>query len=323
MSDVTFRTGDVFLFEHDDSCISRLICRLSKSPISHAAMYFENNTIIEEGLPHIGTRSITELGDRDVHVRRYSGGDAKYEAALLAKAREYLAAKTPYSMGNLLAVGLLLIFNSWKPEARSAVKEALAAICILLAKIVDHKKTGGKHAATCSQLVYELYAQTGYRLKIIHKDKALTAGAGKNLLDEAIERTETGGTLDFLVETAARPDRDNADSASNGLDLEKICCLILTFLEDNGERNAPDNPVPLDDGMYRQIVDFASLLYEADAADDPALNLARDTALKAGVGGWASKILTYVLQNYAGFVSPGQLYTDCPELAEEIAVIKP
>lgn len=327
MEKISFVTGDVFLFEHDDSCVSRLICKLSNSPISHAAMYFEDGLIIEEGLPHIGTRPITKLGNRAVHVRRYRQS-GKSSSALLAVARKHLEAEEPYSMGNLVAVGVLLVFNSWKPDARWAVKQALSALCILIAKAIDKKKLRGKKGATCSQLVYEIYDEAGFTLTINRKNDFLNdfACGDSSLLQLALDAAESGELVmnDQSTETA---------NAGGHFDLDKMCCVLLSLLgepdayandADNAyapasDINTPDNndPEALDADLYEEIVRFASLLQDADTPDDAGFAEVND------LGGMAKRALQHLLDNYSGFVSPGQLYTDCPDLAEEITVIHP
>lgn len=304
-----FHTGDVFLFEHDDSCISRLICKLSNSPISHAAMFFENNEIIEEGVPCIGTRPITKLGDRAVHVRRHKSSPQS-RTPLLSVARKHLEAEEPYSMGNLVAVGVLLVFNSWKPDARWAVKQALKAVCILLAKAVDRKKNQGKRGSTCSQLVYDMYAEAGFPLNITQKNALADANSSSNLASLALEAADSG-------REAAIPERlqENVDS-NQSLDLDKLCCVLLAVLgESETNELAANENEPLDQETYEEIVRFASLLWEADGGEEI------ETADKNDISDWAKRALEHLLNSYSGFVSPGQLYSDCPDLAEEIAVI--
>lgn len=310
MSDQIFQTGDVFLFEHDDSCISRLICKLSHSPISHAAMYFENEMIIEEGLPQIGTRPITKLGDRAVHVRRYRRWDKSGEK-LLQVARRHLEAETPYSMGNLVTVGILLVFNSWKPGARWAVKQALSAVCILLAKAIDKKKLHGKKGATCSQLVYEMYEEAGFPLTINRKNDTVMTGSVR-LLDEALG----------FAESAEMPVRGTDMASKNGFDLEKACCALLAVLGEPDEATDMAAAEMPEVELYQEVIRFAGILAEADlsVADLPVMDAATQ---QNGFSAWAKKALGHLLENYSGFVSPGQLYSDCPDLAQEIAVLQP
>lgn len=308
-----FQTGDVFLFEPDDSCISRLICKLSDSPVSHAAMYFEDGKIIEEGLPHIGTRSIDKLGNRAVHVRRYARHEES-AAALRQVARKHLADKEPYSMGNLVMVGVLIVFKAWKPDARWAVKQVLTALCILLAKAIDYYKTGGKHGSTCSQLVYEMYDEAGFHLKVIQKDKALAANT-PSLLEETQALFEAGKLTEVDESAAAGLDMAAAVGGKS-FDLEKLCCALLAVLDGSDRANVMESAEEGEqDGVYEEVVRFASMVLEADSVDTV---FTRD----AGILDWGKRALAHLMSNYAGFVTPGQLYSDCPELAHEITVLK-
>ncbi len=312
-----FLPGDVFLFEHDDSCISRLICKLSKSPISHAAMYLGEGKIIEEGLPHIGTRPVTKLGKRTVYVRRHTRCNDS-GPALRKVARKHLEAGDPYSMGNLVMVGVLLAFNSWKPNAHWAVKNLLSALCMRLAKAIDHRTSPDKHCATCSQLVYEMYEEAGFRLQIAHRDRT-TASGEPNLLSQALAWTASGPSpaeeetcsVCKFFETAGR------------FDVETLCCALLILLGEEefsaeAAQTCPDTEEDrLEEDLYEELVRFASLLELADSPEKPAPRLDRDGA------DWGKKPLEHLMSNYAGFVSPGHLFTGCPDLAQEIAVITP
>lgn len=309
-----FQTGDVFLFEPDDSCISRLICKLSDSPVSHAAMYFEDGKIVEEGLPHIGTRPIDKLGDRAVHVRRYARHEES-AAALRKVAGKRLADKEPYSMGNLVMVGVLIVFKAWKPDARWAVKQVLTALCILIAKAIDHYKTGGKHGATCSQLVYEMYDEAGFHLNVIQKNMVSAANA-PSLLEET-QALLAEGKLDEVDESAASELDKAAAMGGKNFDLEKLCCALLAVMDGNDRANVMESAEESEqDEVYEEVVRFASMVLQADSADTV---FTRDT----GILDWGKRALAHLMNNYAGFITPGQLYSDCPDLAHEIIVLKP
>lgn len=312
MGTTDFTPGDVFLFEHDNTCISRLISLLSNSPISHAAMYFKDGEIVEEASPTTGirTKSVEGLKNaaRLIHVRRYYRSDESAQA-LVNAAQKHLDAKQPYSLGNLVMVGVLLIFNQWKPEARRAVKNLLSLICILLAKAID-ARTGGQGGATCSQLVYEVYRDAGFRLHIVHKNAAtgaesLRAAEPQSLAMETLAEVEAGNITDVeLLE-------QNQVDASGSFDMEKLCCVILAVLEGGKNDTAMHDAVSPKE-LHALVARFASLLYHL-AHPAPAQNAFGGDLLK--------RALRYFIEHYAGFVSPGDLYASCPDIKEEIAVL--
>ena len=321
MSNVEFITGDVFLFEPDPSCISRLICKLSNAPVSHAAMYFEDGKVVEEGMAQIGTRKISDFSDRTIHVRRYNKSDEALNEALLEEARKRLAASEPYSMGNLVMVGVLTILNMWKPGIRKEVKIALSALYVLLAKVIDKKMTEG-HAATCSQFVYEVYKDAGVKLKIDRGSGDRSASdvpssslsKPPSLLSLAIESAESGRTVIIAC--------DDCDSKVTGenFDLETLSCLLLDILdktENSTDKNSTSDK--LDDGLYAEIIKFAALLYRVDNPNsfDRLALFSKDGVTSY----WIKKFLEHMLKNYSGFVMPGDFYYDCPDLENEIIVL--
>ena len=328
MPNLEFIVGDVFLFEPDPSCVSRLICKLSNSPVSHAAMYFEDGTIIEEGIPQVGTRKISALGERKIHVRRYDKSNEALCKTLYEGAKKRLDANEPYSMGNLVMVGALTILNMWKPEAKKEVKLALSALCVLLANAIDKKMTGGR-GTTCSQFVYEVYKNAGAKLQIdrgsgvrpVSNGSASSSHKSPSLLSLAIESAASGRTAVITCDNC-----DSKSGAINGesLDLETLSCILLAILE-KAEKDTDKNSVPdvsndiLDDEMYAEVIKFASLFYQLDNPQnfDRAALFSKD-GLKSD---WIKLILEHMLKNYSGFVMPGDLYYDCPDLKNEIVVL--
>lgn len=328
MSNIEYITGDVFLFEPDKSCVSRLICELSHSPVSHAAMYFEDGKIIEEGMPKIGTRKISELGDRAIHVRRYSKANKAHSDALLKEAKKRLSENEPYSMGNLVMIGVLSILNMWKQDARKDVKLAISALCVLLANVIDKKMAGG-HATTCSQFVYEVYRESGPKLTINRKYDNQSANASStsvSLLSLALDASKSGRSV-------IRPcDECDTKLAAENFDLEKLSCLLLDVLgkkEGNSENtknsemlaSEKDGKVDnaLDDELYGEIIKFASLLYRAD--NPKSFDRLALFNKNGATTDWIKRVLEHMLKNYSGFVMPGNLYYDCPELKNEIIVL--
>lgn len=317
MNEVKYITGDVFLFEPDNSCISQLICKLTNAPVSHAAMYFKDGNIIEQTPPNLKTRSIAGIKDRVVYVRRYKNSNETSSKALLEVAQAHLENEDVYSMGNLVAVGVLCIFNVWKPHAKEKIKLALATLCILLAKAIDKKMHEGKHATTCSQFVYETYREAKYKLHIEREKNAnLTADASPSLISLAVEAEKSGRLTDINLE------QNNTVAAKKSFDLDAICCFILDILNDTKTTvDDSNNSTVLDDGVYEEIVRFSYLLYKIDEPDS------FDNLLMSSKNGIPDKIikifLTHMLKNYSGFIMPGTLLNDCPDLEEEVTVIRP
>ena len=212
-------------------------------------------------------------------------------------------------------VGVLIVFKTWNPDARWAVKQVLTALCVMLARAIDRSKTGGRHGATCSQFVYELYDEAGFRLNIMHRDRAM-ASAGMNLLQETRERLEAGD-IDEVEENSAATLDKFAAAGGKSFDLEQMCCALLAVIEGTDSKNAmePEESDEKED-VFEEVVRFASLVL---AVDSTGTVFERDN----GIMDWGKRALEHLLENYSGFISPGQLYSDCPDLAHEVTVIKP
>ncbi len=310
-----FVTGDVFLFEADSSCISRLICRLTHAPVSHAAMYFKEGLVVEEASPTSGIRttSIEELqkSARPIHVRRYYRS-SESAAALVATAQKHLDDKQPYSLGNLVMLGVLILFNEWRPNARSAVKELLALICILLAKAIDARVNDGKAGATCSQLVYDVYDEAGFQLHIVRKkSEKICAGhdvtSPKNLIMETLADAESGTLTKVDITVPLQTNTGDGDA------MEKLCCLILSALE-NGTDNADLGADPSSSRELHEVAGrFAVLLHRLAHPENGHIEAANESLL--------IRALRYFIEHYSGFVSPGDLYFSCPDIENEIAVL--
>jgi hypothetical protein len=311
-SDIEY--GDVFLFEHDSSCISRLISALDDSPISHAAMYCRYlnpdgsaaEGIVEEGTSGIGTRPVDAKlsADRVVHVRRYSGASSQLQNKLCAVAQKHLDAKEPYSMSNLVMLGVLLAFKKWKPDASTALKDVLYAICFLMEKIIE-KARPGEHGATCSQLVYEMYKEAGDQLEISLPRRS--AANGEGIISLALAKSALG----------AQPMQRQVPAYANGLDLEKLCCVLLDLLGDHKKDNADFMRLAnLDEGVYGALAYFSRLVLIVDSKNVP------EEAFGGPVD-WALRALQHLFNNYANFVTPGQLYNYCPALKLEVCTLGP
>ncbi len=206
MSEQKYWPGDVFLFESDGSNVSELICELTKSRISHAAMFYSDEMgIVEQALSGISHRTLDRLEPgRVIHIMSYKR-QAESQADLIKSADRFLAEGVKYSLGSLFMIGFLLVGDRRiGAKIPLPAKALLAFICGLVADAIDKKTQNGVKSLTCSQLVYEIYDKAGHTL---HMDKFLLESGplsrdfdgpapGQSLLDQslALARTmEAGG----------------------------------------------------------------------------------------------------------------------------------
>ncbi len=133
-----FAPVDVFLFEPDDDCVSRIICKLDNSKVSHAALYYdkEKHLMAEANLSGVQVNPAPgEKPPRTVHVRRYAAAPFKADR-IVSAARKYLDGKEKYAFDTMVLVGLLLISRRFidNPTYLSFAEKILRCINFLTAK---------------------------------------------------------------------------------------------------------------------------------------------------------------------------------------------
>ncbi|MDL2269132.1 hypothetical protein LJC71_07615 [Desulfosarcina sp. OttesenSCG-928-A07] len=302
--------GDVFLFESDGSCISDLICVLSDSKVSHAALYYEEDSIIEEGLSGIQTRKLGELGERAIHVMKYNIADSEDKVAekIHSVEQKHYNNKDPYSFGNLIMMGVLLLVKMQRNNMPKPAQALLTLICIQLAQKIDDfvkRKTEkpDTHPMTCSQFAYDCYKEAGYTLQIKRPVK-IGKEKDKSILEELLSEGESVGKEEELI-----PPLDTPTSTDNdgGNIFENLCCTLLEWLKAHPTENK--NDLADEKEVLRQARLFAVLLLRISK------NRSRRLALAPGELVEATKNLKKIV--YDGFVTPGDLLQNCPDLVEK------
>lgn len=326
--------GDVVLFEADESCISRLICALSGSTVSHAAMYYDDveKLIVEEAMPGIQLSPAPggPTQERRVHLRRYKGDIDR--SKLIAAAKDHLDKHEPYSMSNLVLIGVLLIFERFIKEKSysRAVTIFFKIVCSLLANAINEKKHPGKLPMTCSQLVSQCYTEAGYSLRF--DNKLLSGRAVDNgepsLADMVVEQLPelglkglaasdmttwadvTPNDMSFLEEILEPNNEElpssllKGKSASSGAVLEKLCCFILGRLQ--GEKQALWQAAEPSPELLEATAYFSASVMQLE---EPDAHVANSLSSK-------DNTIQNILKLRNIFVSPGDLLDHCISLAD-------
>ena len=231
MADVELVPGDVLLLDPEwiedkennevrQDCISRLICELDDSPVSHAALYYRydektrRHIMAEENLGGLVESPLPAPGEspRTVYIRRCNVEGCDMPAVLDAAAT-YLNDKEPYSLAGLICAGFLLLTKRYvdDPTYINGVDSALHALCELLLLFYP-----GKNPMTCAQFVACCYDAAGVELVPDAPESragGADAAAGVCLADLAAEALGAPG--------AAAPVRED-DSGSQLLRALKI-----------------------------------------------------------------------------------------------------
>ena len=176
---ITMKPGDVIIFEAGDSWLSKCIAKLTNSTVSHAAIRYSGDNMIEMGGNGIQLSSCRETahGGEKAYLLRLS--PEKDPAPLIAAAKRYLDEDVQYDYPDLIFFAGLLIYRTVRPTPRwqKITDLILNMACRELDKLLNkviHK--GDVPVMVCSQLVYQCYADCGSGYRIMLKDGLLEAG---------------------------------------------------------------------------------------------------------------------------------------------------
>ncbi|NIP42816.1 MAG: hypothetical protein GWN61_11880, partial [candidate division Zixibacteria bacterium] len=224
-----------------------------------------------------------------IHVVRLDDRPESMDSVLDA-ARGYLNDKEPYGIGNLVLLGLILIYQRFTlhSDMQGVIIKLLKLITNEVIKIIDKYAYDGKQPMVCSQLVFQCYEDGGHKLEIPDPivSKALSAEAAQfpSLLDRAIQKVGSGKLpeLSFLSGKEYLPEGKSA-----GDQFEELCCLILKLLgKGEGQEISPD--------LSFAVRDFAIAVYAAKTGMPV-------TEIMPG------KAFDFLKYNESNFVTPGDL----------------
>lgn len=203
------QSGDILVFEAGDNWLSKCIAKLTDSNVSHAAMCYQDGTIVEMSSSGIVCSTCKEVADGDkAYLLRLS--PEQDAAPLLAAAKEYLDEMVYYDYPDLVFFAGLIIYRAVRSTKRwqKIMDYILDLACAELDKMINkliHKD--GKKAMVCSQLVYQIYLDCGEDYKIQIHNGLLQNG---NMLSEQV----------CLAELAAKSDAISAENTATADSLE-------------------------------------------------------------------------------------------------------
>lgn len=259
MAESTFKPADIIIFEVGDDWLGKSIAWITKSTVSHAALYRPENELVEMGINGIGVSKFhTEEKGEKAYVLRLD--PERDPAPVLAAADKYLQAKIRYDFPALVMLGGLLIYRTIRPtpKLQKVTDLIIRAACQLLDKILQ-KATKTTGAMVCSQLVYQCYLDGGedYYIRLHDSDLAnasMETVCLRNLLNEETETLAAPAPSEVPPETASDPNAlarelyealteeadENAmqDTAVSGELLnsaKRFLKLIETILEKSGD----------------------------------------------------------------------------------------
>lgn len=242
---ITMKPGDVIIFEAGDSWLSKCIAKLTNSTVSHAAIRYSGDNMIEMGGNGIQLSSCRETahGGEKAYLLRLS--PEKDPAPLIAAAKRYLDEDVQYDYPDLIFFAGLLIYRTVRPTPRwqKITDLILNMACRELDKLLNkviHK--GDVPVMVCSQLVYQCYADCGSGYRIMLKDGLLEAGHPGTIC-----------LADMLDDTWGENLRYPSDIFHGNLDLEVLAQEYYSALNEPS-----DDRTLLGSGELRNTINLAA-----------------------------------------------------------------
>lgn len=201
------KPGDILVFKAGNDPIGKSIAWITKSEVSHAAMVYQEDRIVEMGMNGIAVSKVTAVPGNSVYLLRRQPDVVRQP--LIDRADIYINAKTRYDFPALVILAGLLIYREIRPTSelvtitdliiRSACKKLDQLIQSLILK--KHDKP-----MVCSQLVYQIYHDCGkdYRIKL--KDGMLQKSDSIRLIDMFDDIPETPLTQAILADQILEDD---------------------------------------------------------------------------------------------------------------------
>ena len=166
---VKLQKGDVLVFKAMDSFIAKAIALLTGSDVSHAAMMYSEDKLVEVGFSGIViNNAIIKEDGREAYILRLN--PEKCPEPLIKAADAYVNAKTIYNFPALVLIGGIIIYRQVRPtpEFMHLTDLIIRLACQAVNTFINKARKTGK-TMTCSQLTYQIFNDCGedYRIKLI------------------------------------------------------------------------------------------------------------------------------------------------------------
>lgn len=231
--------GDILIFEAGDNWLSKCIAKLTDSNVSHAAMCYQDGTMVEMGSRGMvcSTCKQAEKGDSAYLLRLNPEQDAK---PLLATAKAYLDETVYYDYPDLVFFAGLIIYRAIRSTKRwqKIMDYILELACMELDKMINrliHKD--GKKAMVCSQLVYQIYLDCGDNYKIQIHNGLLQKGEMMLSDSEQVCLAELAKKRDAIPEKSPVKTDRFASAEWKEPDMEAVFKELYDAMEESGQEN--------------------------------------------------------------------------------------
>lgn len=191
--------GDILLFFAGDSWLSKSISYLTNSEVTHAAMVYSEDSIVEILADGVQLNKIELKEGKKAYLMRH---DPTLDFEPLKKSADaYLNSKVLYDFPGLYLLGGLLIYNKLVPTPHilKYTRLILEADILLLDKFIQQKLLHhSEKPMVCSQLIYQIFYDCGGNYQIPIVGGCLSVSGIKN------SRPDTVRLIDLLNENQSR-----------------------------------------------------------------------------------------------------------------------
>lgn len=260
-----YQNGDILVFKAGDHWLSQSIALLTHSDVSHAAIVYQDDTVLEMELQGIQKRFIeVSRGDNAYLMRLNPPLDPQW---LVDAATVYLNAQTRYDLPAIVILAGLLIYREVRPTSEFAaiadiiLRSAAKLLDTFIQKVILDKPD---KAMVCSQMVYQVYADCPpeYHIKIEHGLLKCSDSGTLRLIDlmhdkypddntqpelmVSVSDDDTEELARRLCEAITKQDKDDSSDSllANAYTLTKPAYAFLKRLEEFLEKIEAD--IPLD-----------------------------------------------------------------------------
>lgn len=171
--DKSLQAGDILIFQAGNDWLGKSIAWITKSNVSHAAMVYQTDSIVEMGAAGISVGKVAVQPGEGAYLLRLN---PQQEPLPLCNAAEaYINAKTRYDFPALVILAGLLIYRQIRPTQKFVVicdlilRAACKEVDKLIQSLILHNPD---KAMVCSQLVYQIYRDCGkaYSIQLENSD---------------------------------------------------------------------------------------------------------------------------------------------------------
>lgn len=290
------QAGDILLIEPCDELISKLIAKVTKSPVSHTALSCGKSddigSVMEETPPVAVRSTVLNRTERTAYVMRLNS-NIKCDAVMDIAAK-YVLEELPYANAQLPFIALYCLISDFTEgdKLQGLIKRIVRLALGVIVEIQDKHRYEGKNAMMCSQFAYHCYREAGKEYKINMNDEVIYTLINKIIDIISKEPQIAIESEKYVLDNEYEEDINNQDKL-----LDELCREI----DDARKNNVQSNKKKPDVDFIKVVCQFAKkfVMFYGEGIDD-------------------SKDMKYYLEKLMEmkeyFISPGDLLNNTQNL---------